>query len=120
MPKCEICNEVFDRKEAEGIFIEETFLLSYDNIKRCLCGSCAVELAESGFNEGDYIEICEECGKEYDYCTAQYEYMKALEERHFDTINGNCDIRDTWDDANQILCSDCAIKWFDENHEYDF
>lgn len=51
MPKCEICNEVFDRKEAEGIFIEETFLLSYDNIKRCLCGSCAVELAESGFDE---------------------------------------------------------------------
>ena len=110
MPKCEICNEVFDRKEAEGIFIEETFLLSYDNIKRCLCGSCAVELAESGFDEGDYIEICEECGKEYDYYTAQDEYRGALEERHFDTINGNCDIRDTWDDANQILCSDLCNK----------
>lgn len=101
MAKCEWCDTVFDLDDAESIFTSETFCLSYANIKKCLCGNCAVQAIEDEV-DGVYFETCEECGKEFDLITESNEF-----DSNFSEANGTS-LRDYWDD--KILCSDCALK----------
>ncbi len=104
MAKCEWCGEAFDRDEAEDFFETKTRLLSYANVKKCLCGNCAVQAIEDQA-DGVYFETCERCGKTFDLIKDESEFSS-----HFPWYNGT-ELRDHWD--NQILCAECAIDAVD-------
>lgn len=115
MRKCESCGKRFDPEDAEDYFIEETFLLSYDNLKKCLCGECAVKALEDK-EDGIYYETCECCGKVFDLVFDEEEFAS-----HFSWCNGTS-LRDYWDD--KIRCADCALMAAesddsDENYDFD-
>lgn len=101
MSRCEWCGKEYDRDEAERIFSSETFCLSYSNIRKDLCGECAVEAIENEV-DGVYFETCEECGKEFDPIEESSEF-----DSNFGWANGTS-LRDYWDD--KILCAECALK----------
>ena len=109
MAKCENCNERFDRDEAASYFEMETEL-SYDNLRKTLCGECAVQAIEDQ-EDGVYFETCEECGCTFDLIEAQSDF-----DTHFDWSNGTR-LRDYWDP--KILCCDCAIEKAEEGMELD-
>ncbi len=97
MKKCEWCGKEFEISDAEDDFDREIGFFNYRNIKKCLCGSCAIDV----FNEqvdGVYFETCELCGKEFDYILDSHEFENAT-----DTY-----LTDLWD--SQILCCDCALS----------
>ncbi len=101
MKKCEWCGNEFDVEEAEDIFEDETFMLSYQSVKKCLCGNCAVEAIKDAV-DGVYFETCEKCGKEFDLFEDEMEFANQ-----FDWFNGMV-LRDYW--KEQILCADCALE----------
>lgn len=101
MPKCEWCGQRYNKEEAESIFSMETFRLSYSNIRRNLCGECAVQAIEDEV-DGVYFETCEECRKEFDLIEESNEF-----DNNFSWANGTS-LRDYWDD--KIICCDCALK----------
>lgn len=100
MRRCEYCGKNFDPEEAEDYFIDETYLLAYDNLKKCLCGECAVSAIEDQ-DEGVYYETCECCGKTFDLALEEAEFAS-----HFSECSGTT-LRDYWKD--KIMCADCAI-----------
>ena len=100
MSKCEWCGEFFDPEDAEEYFTTETWLLSYSNVKKCLCGKCSVEAIENQV-DGVYFETCERCGKTFDLIEDESAFNN-----HFSWFNGTS-LRDHWD--NQILCVECAL-----------
>lgn len=59
MPKCEWCGKSYDKSDAESIFSMGTFCLSYANVRKNLCGECAIQAIEDEV-DGIYYEICEE------------------------------------------------------------
>ena len=101
MDKCEWCGENFDPEEAEDYFESET-LLSYSNLRKTLCGECAVKAIHSMI-EDVYFEKCDQCGKIFDLITEESEFAG-----HFPWYNGT-DLRRHWDLENKILCADCAL-----------
>lgn len=101
MSKCEWCNKRFDKDEAELYFDSETFLLSYNHVRKCLCGECAVKAITEDLVDGVYYETCENCGIEFDLIE---------EEGRFDNQVDGIDLRDAWRSSGKILCADCAIK----------
>lgn len=103
MPICEMCGKSFDLEEAEESFESDNWLLSYSNIKRCLCGECATNTIEDQA-DGVYYETCERCGKTFDLITAEGFFSS-----HFPWYNGT-DLRDYWDKKQLILCAECAIN----------
>ena len=105
MAICEYCGIKFDKEEAESYFISEYGMLSYDNIKKCLCGKCAVEAIEDSEN-GVYYEHCEKCGKEFDLAENESKFAE-----HYPWYNGTR-LRDHWD--KKILCADCALELLDD------
>lgn len=109
MAKCENCNERFDRDEAASYFEMETGL-SYDNLRKTLCGECAVQAIED-LEDGVYSETCEECGRTFDLIEDQADF-----DSHFDLSNGTS-LRDYWD--SKILCCECAIEKAEEDMESD-
>lgn len=116
MPKCEWCGKSFDLEDAELEFDSETGILSYSNIKKCLCGACAIEAIEMDV-DGVYFETCEKCGKTFDLIIDKSNYSN-----HLSWDNGT-NIYDQWND--EILCADCAIEAYynsqgsEEYEEYD-
>lgn len=100
MNQCEWCSTTFDPEEADEYFTIETWLLSYNNVRKCLCGKCAVEAIESKV-DGVYFETCEHCGRTFDLIEDESTF-----DNHFSWANGTS-LRDYWED--QILCADCAI-----------
>ena len=99
MAKCKWCGESFDRNDDKEYFEDET-LLSYDNLKKCLCGNCAVQAIEDQ-GDGVYFETCEKCGKTFDLIEDEVTFSN-----HFPWYNGT-NLRNHWN--VQILCAECAI-----------
>jgi len=97
MAKCEWCGEKFDRVEAEEIF-EDEFSLDYSNIKKCLCGACAIQAIEDLVDDV-YFEKCDSCGKVFDLIE---------EESDFEQVVSGTTLRDYW--GSSILCKECALK----------
>lgn len=100
MNTCEWCNELFDVDVAEDEFETETFLLNYNNIKKCLCGKCSISAIEDEV-DGVYFEKCERCGSEFDLIEDNGEF-----ERRVDGI----DLKDMWDSTGDIICFACAME----------
>ena len=96
MKICEWCGKEFDASEAENEFDIEVGMLSYQNIRKCLCGSCAVEAINDQV-DGVYFEHCENCGKRFDYIMDSCEFERTT----------GMDLTDFW--GTQILCCDCAL-----------
>lgn len=105
MSKCEWCGKEFDEDEAREQFESEYSRLSYDNIRKCLCGDCAIDAIEDEV-DGVYYERCEHCGEEFDYI----EDCNTFSSRFSGT-----ELDDYWDDGP--LCADCAIDVAEE--EFD-
>lgn len=64
MAICVKCGKQFDQEDAEWIFedsVNASFPVSYDCLEKCLCGECAIE----EFENGNYFERCECCGKKF-------------------------------------------------------
>ena len=103
MAKCVWCSKKFDPETAEEEFAfeYEADFFSYDNIKPCLCGQCAIQAVEDKEAEV-YYSTCSKCGKTFDVFE---------DERAFSNyFPGGCldDSRDTWDKLS--YCADCAIE----------
>lgn len=107
MAQCEFCGKDFDPDEAAEFFMEETWRLSYDNVRKCLCGSCAVKAVNDDKIDGVYFETCENCGREFDLIEEESRFAN-----HFPWFNGTS-LCDHWGD--QILCADCAIEVVDSD-----
>ena len=106
MPTCEFCNQRFDTQIAEDDFNIEMFGLSYNQLRKCLCGSCAI-MAIRNETSGIYYETCEVCGKDFDLITERTKF--AL---NFPWYNGTR-LDDHWGDA--LRCADCALKKIEED-----
>lgn len=101
MPVCEWCGEEFEESEAEIEFSFEMGILSYENVRKCLCGNCAAQAITDGA-EGVYFETCEKCGKSFDFIVDQTEFYKVV---------GGIELQDCWNE--QILCCNCALETLD-------
>ena len=99
MAICEWCGKEFDPKEAEDYFNSEMGFLIYQNVRKCLCGECAVEAIEEEV-DGVYYETCEKCGKVFDV-------FKDMGDLSRDDIS----LFDCW--VDDILCADCARDYVD-------
>lgn len=97
MSKCEWCGNDFDPREAEEQFCSEYENLSYSQIRKCLCGDCAIQVIEDEV-DGVYFENCEKCGCTFDLIEDQ--------DRFTDMTDGG-DLQDYW--SNGIICCDCAL-----------
>ena len=99
MKICEWCGEEFDLQDTEEQFIIATGY-PYENVKKCLCASCAIEAIDDEV-DGVYFEECRECGKKFD----------LMEERsNFDSSFGydnDLSLQDYWD--GEPLCCDCTM-----------
>lgn len=104
MKTCEWCGESFDYQEAEDQFEAEYCTKSYANFRKCLCGKCAIEAFED-MVDGVYYEICEKCGKTFDYMEDDGEFYN-----HLDWADG---VR--LDSFSDILCCDCALRELDKD-----
>lgn len=101
MPKCEWCGKSFDSEEAANYFESEISIFDYRNVKKCLCGECAVQ-AINDSDDGVYFETCENCGCTFDVMT-----HKGIYADHFSWYNGT-NLLDEW--GSGILCAHCAIE----------
>lgn len=88
---CENCKKQFDPEGAASIFVIEESDLSYSNLRKKLCGECAIDAIESD-EDGVYFETCEKCGHEFDLISEQFRF-----DSHFDEANGTS-LRDLLDD----------------------
>lgn len=101
MLECEWCGKIFDPQEAEDYFDSEVYTLTYSNMRKCLCGECAVKAVEDD-DDGVFFETCENCG-----CTFDVIEHKGIYANHFPWYNGTS-LLDEW--SNGILCAYCAIE----------
>ena len=109
MVKCEQCGKAFDRDDAADEFDIEygsTQYLSYDCVRPCLCGTCAIQAIEDG-EDGVYFETCEKCGCEFDLAMEEVRFKK-----HFSWFNGTS-LTDHWNKG--IKCADCVIEEIEKN-----
>ena len=102
MAKCKWCGQKFKRSEAEDEFDGDYRLLSYSCFRIRLCYDCACSAIDDEI-EGVYFEECEECGNTFDYVVDNAEFE--------DRVPEYCSISmwDCWDEADKILCFDCAM-----------
>lgn len=101
MKICEWCGKSFDPEEANEYFSLDAGIFSYDKIRKCLCGECAVKAIEDKI-EGVYYETCEQCGRTFDVVEEESDF-----DSHFSWANGT-NLYDYW--HNQILCAECALN----------
>ncbi len=99
MAVCEQCGKEIDFDFDRAEFESETNLC-YDNLRKCLCGECAVQAIDDE-EDGVYFETCEKCGKTFDLIEAIGQF-----DEYFHWCGGTT-LRDHWD--SEILCADCAI-----------
>lgn len=99
MAVCEWCGKEFDNDFDRDTFEIET-TLCYDNLRKCLCGDCAIQAIEDEV-DGVYYETCERCGKTFDLIEDMGEF-----DRHFPWYNGTR-LRDYW--KSEILCAECVL-----------
>lgn len=112
MKTCERCGKEFDEDDYlnESDFNDEVgSLLSYRNVRPCLCGSCAAQ-AIVDEEEGIYFETCEECGCEFDY-------IEEKSKLYFSDGWNEGNLLDFWNESNRITCADCAMKLAEEREE---
>ena len=98
MPKCEKCGIEFDEWEAENEFqdgVSTSLQVSYAQLGRCLCGACAIE----EFENGNYYEICECCGKTFNPCVDELIFYQFISDKITDA--------DMYEFG--LHCADCAI-----------
>lgn len=107
---CEWCGTKFDPIDADYEFSMETGILSYRNIRKCLCGKCSVHAIE-GMIENVYFETCEKCGSVFDLITEESSFASQLP-----WYNGTI-LRDHW--SKNIQCADCAIEEIHLTGTYD-
>ena len=98
---CEVCGKEFTFEDAEDEFNSEMFDLIYENITKCLCGSCAIDAIRDEV-DGIYFETCEECGKHFDYIEESGNFSS-----NFSWCSGTT-LKDYWDGG--VVCCDCAMK----------
>lgn len=98
---CEWCGKEFDLEEAADEFDCEMPNLIYENVKKCLCGKCAIDAIRDEV-DGVYFETCEECGMQFDYIEAESEFSS-----NFSWENGTT-LTDYWNSG--VLCCNCALK----------
>ena len=99
MSICDKCGKEFDKKETEYEFESghySDFPLSFDRLERCLCLNCAIEEYENG----NYYEICECCGKLFNPDSDQFDFENQVSDRVIDAEMYEYGIH----------CADCAAK----------
>ena len=99
MLKCEYCGKEYDPEEAEEYFNDEMAILVYSNVRKRLCGECAVQAIYDD-EEGVYIQKCEECGREFDYVVDKWEFEN-------DPSTDGLSLIDCWEG---VKCAQCAIE----------
>lgn len=97
MPICEWCGEDFELSDAEDEFDSDMPHLSYEHIRKCLCGSCAIQAIEDEV-DSVYFETCEKCGKTFDFIADSGEFLNR---------SNGMDLQDCWNEL--ILCCNCAL-----------
>lgn len=107
---CDQCGKEFDQDEAEYAFesnVDSSIPVSYDRLNRCLCGECAIEAYENG----QYFEICECCGKQFFPEDEVLNFEQQVSHK----------VTDAEMDEYGILCADCAaskvLAEFDDNFD---
>ncbi len=113
MATCEKCGKEFEEWDAENKFYDDCgyspLPLSYSQFGRALCGDCAVE----EFENGNYYETCECCGKQFNPNTEHSDFENQVSHRVLDA--------DMYEHG--IYCADCATKKLldslSENEEAD-
>lgn len=99
MNTCERCGIEFDEQEAENEFndgVEATLEVHYRQFRRCLCGACAI----AEYENGNYFETCEYCGKEFNP-----EEEKSAFDRQ---VAYKVTVANLY--QHGILCADCAAE----------
>ena len=99
MAVCDFCKNRFEESEAKTEFERQSWMLHYENLRKCLCASCALNAIDRK-TPGVYFETCGKCGKEFDVLEDARHFGQTFQmdhERH---------LRDTWTD--KPLCADCA------------
>lgn len=96
---CEICGCEYDEELAEfdfrnGINIHHPLPVSYHQFGRCLCGECAV----NEYEDGNYFETCESCGKKY--------FPEDEEDNFQQQVSRRVTGANMYE--NGIYCADCA------------
>ena len=103
MTVCEKCGKQFEEWDAETEFengVSSSFPVSYDQLGKCLCGDCAIE----EFENGNYYETCECCGKQFNPDSEQFGFSNQVSHKVIDA--------DMYEFG--IHCADCAaIKLLD-------
>ena len=107
MAVCEYCGKEFDVEFERDMFEIDTRCLSYDNLKKCLCSSCAQNAIFEDNIDGIYFEECEKCGTVFDLVEDMYQLSEYCEGY----------LTDTWQEAGQILCFHCASEFEDDQYE---
>ncbi len=95
---CEICGKEFNGASVEndfhGIVISTVFPLRYSAFGRKLCPECA----KSEYENGNYYEVCEVCGKTFYPETERVEFDRLLSIKRIEA--------DIWEWG--IHCTGCA------------
>ncbi len=99
MKKCEKCGKKFDEEEVYSEFpgsVDSPFPLSYDMFDRDLCLECAIEQYENG----NYLDECESCGKRIYPPNEQEEFERLIAHKVYEDRIGRYG----------ILCAECAAE----------
>ena len=99
MEICVQCGRAFEEWEAESDFdngADASIAVSYSQLHRCLCGKCAIE----AYANGDYLETCECCGKEFYPEDEISDFKRQVSHK----------VADANMYEHGILCADCAAE----------
>ena len=112
MPKCERCGKYFDELDTRmELYNSYSYPMEYDNVDKCLCDECFRE-AMDDCESGVYHEVCEDCGKTFDFGSAKSEFLSIVSHFYKDvdlTLEDVCG-------NGKILCCDCALGYVDSEY----
>lgn len=98
MAVCEWCGKEFEPEFDSDTFEIEEGILSYRNIRKCLCAECAIRAIDEQV-EDVYFETCERCHRVFDYIADSGRFASLVDGVHLIGM---------WD--RDILCCDCAAE----------
>lgn len=136
MSVCEKCGKTFDKDEAEYEFengVNSSFSVSYYQLGRCLCGECAIE----EFENGNYYEICECCGKQFNPESEQFDFERQVSHKVIDAdmyefgmhcadcastklLDSLADEDDETESEDSISVYDAALIWISNGKDEDY